>query len=288
MHISNFLNYIQKEKRYSQHSFIAYQNDLHSFESFLEKEFDVNIQSAKPKMVRLWFSSMMDSDLEARTIRRKSSALKSFYKYLIKMGVIDQSPLETVPLPKIAKRLPKFVEEKNMDLLLDEVLFSDDFSGQKEKLIIELLYHTGIRLSELLNIKIHDVNFHSNQIKVLGKRNKERIVPFSMQLNETLNKYMAYRCSETEYLLVTEKGSKMYPKMVYRVVNEYLGRVTTLSQKSPHVLRHSFATHLLNNGAELNAIKELLGHANLSATQVYTHNSLEKIKSVYKQAHPRA
>lgn len=288
MHIDNFLNYILKEKRYSENTFIAYQRDLKDFESFCLKEFDTLAYLATSKMVRFWFSVLMEMENDARTVRRKSSALKSFYKYLIKNSLIGQSPMETVPLPKISKKLPKFVEEKSMDFLLDEITFEKDFSGYKERLVIELLYHTGMRLSELINIKMIDVNFELQQIKVLGKRNKERIVPFSFQLNETINIYLTYRYSETDFLLVTEKGNKMYTKMAYRIVNSYLGRVTTLTKKSPHVLRHSFATHMLNNGAELNAIKELLGHVNLSATQVYTHNSLEKIKSVYKQAHPRA
>ena len=288
MHIDYFLNYILKEKRYSKHTFIGYQKDLLDFEAFCEKEFECSSALAKPKMVRFWFSTLMDSNHEARTVRRKSSSLKSYYKYLIKTNVIVQSPMETVPLPKLSKKLPKFVEEKNMNFLLDQVPFENDFTGCKEKFVIELLYHTGIRLSELINIELNDVNLELHQVKVLGKRNKERIVPFSSQFNETIKNYLSYRYSDTNFLLVTEKGNKMYPKMVYRIVNNYLSKVTTLTQKSPHVLRHSFATHMLNNGAELNAIKELLGHVNLSATQVYTHNSLEKIKSVYKQAHPRA
>ena len=278
MVIQNFLDYISKEKRFSNHTKIAYQNDLTSFDAFCKEEFDEEIEAATSKMIRLWFSSL----------RRKSSALKSFYKFLMKAGKIDSSPVEGTPLPKISNRLPKFVEEKSMSELLNELEFEDSFASQSEKLIIDLLYQTGMRLSELINLKVADIDFHLQQLKVIGKRNKERVIPFSKQLSETIKNFLAYRKIQSEYLVTTEKGQQAYPKYIYRKVNLCLKRVSTISQKSPHVLRHTFATHLLNNGAELNAIKEVLGHANLSATEVYTHNSLEKIKSVYKQAHPRA
>jgi len=200
------------------------------------------------------------------------------------------SPMDKVPLPKVTKRLPQFVEEKSMALLLNFDQFKDGPESIRDYTIISLFYHTGIRLSELIGLKVSDIDFPKKVLKVTGKRNKQRIIPFSLELFETVSKYLSYRSYEVDggYLFGTSKMKKMYPNLVYRVVNKYLSTVTTLTQKSPHVIRHTFATHLLNNGADLNAIKELLGHTNLSATQVYTHNSMEKIKSIYKQAHPRA
>lgn len=288
MHIGNFLNYISKEKRYSIHTYEGYQKDLLSFEKFCVTEYGMTLPEVETKTVRVWFSVLLDQGLTPRTIRRKASSLKSFYKYLIRNEIVGASPMEGVPLPKLAKKLPEFVEEKSMGQLLTVVNFEMSYKGSLEKLVIELFYHTGIRLSELVNLKLSDVSLASGQLKVLGKRNKERIIPFSSQLSETISQFIAYRNSTSDYLFVTEKGSQVYSKMIYRIVNRYLEKVTTLTKKSPHVLRHTFATHMLNNGAELNAIKELLGHVNLSATEVYTHNSLEKIKSIYKQAHPRA
>jgi integrase/recombinase XerC len=232
---------------------------------------------------------MMEDGFKPRTIHRKSSSLKSFFKFLMTQGVLNKSPMDLVTLPKLDKKLPKFVEEKSLEFLLNEFEYSKDFTGNRDKLILDLFYQTGIRQAELINLKILDVNFNEYQIKVLGKRNKERIIPISPKLLETIKAYKAYRkTGVVDNLLLTKSGKKLYPKLVYNIVHKYLTKVTTLSQRSPHVLRHSFATHMLNNGAELNSIKELLGHVNLSATQVYTHNSIEKIKSIYKQAHPRA
>jgi len=197
--------------------------------------------------------------------------------------------MDLVPLPKLKKNLPKFVDEKSLNVLLNELEFPNNYEGKRDKLIMDLFYQTGIRQSELIELTINDVDFSQQQIKVLGKRNKERIIPISSELNETINEFVTYRKTDSVLnLIVTVSGKKIYPKLVYKIVNKYLSKVTTLSQRSPHVLRHSFATHMLNNGAELNSIKELLGHVNLSATQVYTHNSMEKIKTIYKQAHPRA
>jgi integrase/recombinase XerC len=288
MVIDDFLGYISKEKRYSKHTFISYQRDLLDFQKFCKDEYDFALREVKSKMVRTWFSTLMEKELAPRTIRRKSSSLKSFYKYLLKAGLISQSPMDGVPLPKVSKKLPKFVEEKNMNMLFSELSFDESYKGVMEKLVMELFYHTGIRLSELIGLKISDINFAKNQLKVLGKRNKERIIPFSFELSETIRQFITYRKSKGSLLFILENEKEAYPKLIYRIVNKHLNRITTIEQKSPHVLRHTFATHMLNNGAELNAIKELLGHVNLSATEVYTHNSLEKIKSVYKQAHPRA
>lgn len=287
MLIQDFIHYILKEKRYSPHTVVGYEKDLMDFHFFCKSEFSCELIDVKSKIVRSWFSSLMESGMEPRSIRRKSSSLKSFYKYLLKNGHLSISPLEGVPLPKLHKKLPGFVEESGM-ILFEDIVFEDNFTGKMERLVIELFYHTGIRLSELINIKISDIEFSNATLKVLGKRNKERLIPFSLDLSETIEMYLPYRNTSTEYLFVTEKGMKTYPKLIYRIVQKYLQKITTLTKKSPHVLRHTFATHMLNNGAELNAIKEILGHASLSATEVYTHNSLEKIKLVYKQAHPRA
>ena len=289
MDIDGFIEYISKQKRYSYHTVLGYKTDLLDFSDYCHKYFKIPIQQVSHREVRSWFSQLMDDGFKPRTIHRKSSSLKSFFKYLIIQGAVLQSPMDLVPLPKLGKQLPKFVEEKSLDVLLNEIDFPQSFEGKRDKLIIDLFYQTGIRKAELISLTIDDVNFHLNQIKVLGKRNKERIIPISCSLIETIKEYLTYRKPSLESnLLITSKGKALYPKLVYNIVNENLSKVTTLSKKSPHVLRHSFATHMLNNGAELNSIKELLGHVNLAATQVYTHNSLEKIKSIYKQAHPRA
>ncbi|MFT4898334.1 MAG: integrase/recombinase XerC [Flavobacteriales bacterium] len=289
MDIDGFIEYISKQKRYSHHTVLGYKTDLLDFSDYCHKYFKISIQQVSHREVRSWFSQLMDDGFKPRTIHRKSSSLKSFFKYLIIQGAVLQSPMDLVPLPKLGRQLPKFVEEKSLDILLNEIEFPQSFEGKRDKLIIDLFYQTGIRKAELISLTIDDVNFHLNQIKVLGKRNKERIIPISCSLIETIKEYLTYRKPSLESnLLITSKGKALYPKLVYNIVNENLSKVTTLSKKSPHVLRHSFATHMLNNGAELNSIKELLGHVNLAATQVYTHNSLEKIKSIYKQAHPRA
>jgi len=289
MDIDGFIEYISKQKRYSHHTVLGYKTDLLDFSDYCHKYFKISIQQVSHREVRSWFSQLMDDGFKPRTIHRKSSSLKSFFKYLIIQGAVLQSPMDLVPLPKLGRQLPKFVEEKSLDILLNEIEFPQSFEGKRDKLIIDLFYQTGIRKAELISLTIDDDNFHLNQIKVLGKRNKERIIPISCSLIETIKEYLTYRKPSLESnLLITSKGKALYPKLVYNIVNENLSKVTTLSKKSPHVLRHSFATHMLNNGAELNSIKELLGHVNLAATQVYTHNSLEKIKSIYKQAHPRA
>ena len=289
MQVENFLNFITKEKRYSTHTVKSYKNDLLEFSDYSQKYFDLSIELCNHRVVRSWFAQMMEDGYKPRTIHRKSSSLKSFFKFMMTQGLLEDSPMDLVPLPKLDKKLPKFVEEKSMDFLLNEVEYSNDFEGKRDKLILDLFYQTGIRQAELINLKLSDINFYESQIKVLGKRNKERIIPISTKLLETIKDYTPYRLSDTvDSLLLTVSGKKLYPKLVYNIVHKYLTKVTTLSQRSPHVLRHSFATHMLNNGAELNSIKELLGHVNLSATQVYTHNSIEKIKSIYKQAHPRA
>jgi len=233
----------------------------------------------------------MELNTSPKTINRKISTLKSFYKFLLKKGIINYNPLLKVVTPKVPKRLPLFVSENDMQNLLDKIEFENSFEGKRNKLILELFYVSGIRLTELINLKINDIDLENSLVKVLGKRNKERLIPinktFILNLKSYLNEAKNIRKSNN-YVFLTLKGEKIYQKLVYRIVNYYLSIVTTISKKSPHILRHTFATHMLNNGADLNAIKEILGHSSLAATQVYTHNSLKKLKTIYNQAHPRA
>lgn len=236
---------------------------------------------------------LMETGHTARTTNRKISSLKTYFRYLLKEGVVTVNPLNKVLTPKLEKRLPVFVNNKQMDHLLDDIEFGDDFSGFRNQVIIETFYSTGARLSELINLKVTDVDVAQRTMRVLGKRNKERIIPLNPAYCDLLDNYLKARDDEfpgdrSGWVFLTDKGNKAYSRMVYRIVNRFLSMVTTSDKKSPHVLRHTFATHMLNQGADLNAIKELLGHANLSATEVYTHNTFEKLKSVYKQAHPRA
>lgn len=292
-HQESFINYLKYEKRYSQLTAIAYKKDLDQFEEFFVKTIgDFNVEGINDKIARMWVVDLMDQGISARTVNKKISALKSFYKYLLRFEVVKENQLVNVIVPKVRKKLPHFVEEKNLDHLLDDGLFGTDFEAIRDKLIISLLYGTGIRLSELMHLKDADIYTTEFLIKVLGKRNKERIIPYPRSLNTLIEQYRSARSelfgATTGRLLLTAKGKPVYEKLIYRVVNQNLGKVTTIDQKSPHVLRHSFATHLLNRGADLNAVKEMLGHSNLSATQIYTHTSLEKIRKVYRQAHPRS
>lgn len=288
--INRFVDYLRSEKRSSVNTITAYHNDLLQFQAFIKAEYSLTQpEHATSDMVRNWLVSFHDEKLEATSIKRKISTLKSFYKYLNKTDVLSTSPMLKVVVPKLKKRLPVFVEEKNISNLFSQAHFPNDFSGLRDRLMIDLFYQTGIRRAELINLKETDIN--TQTIKVLGKRNKERIIPVSPKLTELINMYLKQKTElaiHSEYLLVLENGKKLYEKFVYNKVNYYLNSVTTADKKSPHVLRHTFATHMLNNGADLNAIKELLGHSSLAATQVYTHNSIEKLKNAYKQAHPRA
>lgn len=292
MPLSSFIQYLETEKRVSSHTITAYSHDISSFHNFIENNFDeLDLTKVNHLMIRSWLVDLFDKGIGSRSVNRKLSSLKTFYRFLVQNGDLDVNPLSKVITPKQEKRLPEFIEEKKLGGLKAQ-LNEDDFSGKRDLLIVEILYATGMRLSELLGVKLSDVDRASQQIKVLGKRNKERIVPISGSLINLIDSYILERDSVTpdnqDYLIVTDKGAKAYPNLIYRSVNSSLAKVTTQNKKSPHVLRHSFATHLLNNGADLNAVKELLGHSNLSATQVYTHNTFEKLKSIYKQAHPRA
>lgn len=284
-----FLRYIRDEKRYSPHTLKAYQSDLEQFYSFIDSHEISEVKYITHHIIRSWIVDLIESSNSNRSVNRKLSTLKTYFKFLLKEGEIKTNPMLKVLPPKTSKRLPVFLEQDSMNVLLNEVIFKDGFNGIRDKLIIELFYATGMRLSELSNLKISDINFVNLTLKVLGKRNKERIIPFDQRLGDLIIKYIESRKeldSHSSYLFITKKQEKIYDKLVYRIVNSYLSKVTSLTKKSPHVLRHTFATHMLNQGADLNAIKEILGHANLSATQVYTHNTIDKLKSIYKTAHP--
>ena len=291
---TNFLNYIESEKRYSPHTLSAYRNDLDQFFSYIQIQYKLDNEiDIKHTHIRSWIVNLIQEQITPRSINRKLSCLKTYFKFLKKRGHIKTNPLLKVLTPKVGKRLPVFIKKSSIEHLLNDIEFAGDYIGQRDKNILELFYSTGMRRSELINLKIENIDFHQRQLKVLGKGNKERLIPFGKFLSEALQDYMNVREASfpnhsNSYLFLTPKGAKLYPKLVYNVVHKYLSYVTTEDKKSPHILRHSFATHLSNNGADLNAIKELLGHSSLAATQVYTHNSIEQLKKVYQQAHPKA
>lgn len=288
----SFINYLKYEKRFSPHTVTAYKNDLDQFVLYnTEMVGEFNVKTVDAKLVRSWVVHLMEQGLSPRSVNRKVTSVKSFYKFLMKEEVVATNPTWNIPLPKIRKKLPNFVEENNLHHLLDDGFFSDDFKGVRDKLIITLLYGTGIRLAELLILKDSDFDPKGYLIRILGKRQKERIVPYPRSINKLLDLYVDKRNEKfglnVKCLLLTEKGMPVYEKLIYRVVKDNLAKVTLLEKRGPHVLRHSYATHLLNKGADLNAVKELLGHSNLAATQVYTHTTFEKLHDIYKQAHPR-
>ena len=295
MFLERFIRYIQYEKRYSPHTVSAYQSDLEKFFKFLNHP-EQSVTDPKEityQHIRNWMVHLME-DKTARSVNRKIATLRKYFKFLLREGVITNNPASKLQSPKIVKHLPVVVEDEKLSAMLNDLdIFTDDFAGVRDKLIVEILFGTGIRLAELVGLKEQDVNFYDGTIKVLGKRNKERIIPINHELKILLLKYSDLKKSEkfdnnSLTLIVTNKGTEAYPKFIYLIVQRYLSNISTQDKKSPHVLRHTFATSLLNRGADLNAIKELLGHANLSATQVYTHNSVERLKSIYKQAHPKA
>ena len=290
--IKSFLRYLQFEKRYSEHTVIAYAADLEQFSVFLAQE-GLDIEAADYPSIRLWVISLVEDGLHAATINRKMASLRSFYKFLLKRELITQDPSQRLQALKTPKRLPEFLQEKDIIQLFDHHEFANDFFGLRDKLILELLYGTGMRRAELIGLQDASVNFNKKQIKVLGKRNKERVIPVTDTVTNLITEYNIQKKNhfgelQTSALIVTDKGEECYPMLIYRTVVKYLGGVVSLDKKSPHVLRHTYATHLLNNGADLNAVKDLLGHASLAATQIYTHNSLEKLKKVFQQAHPKA
>lgn len=290
--IDAFLEYISLEKKYSVHTSTAYKNDLFSFRDFLVKEYSQdNLLEAHYSQIRSWIVSLVDSDMSNRTINRKVSSLKSFYKFSQKTNKIDVSPLVKHKALKTQKKVQVSFTSKEINTVINQIAIDTDFTSTRNKLIVELFYSTGIRRAELINIKDKDISFSDRTIKVLGKRNKERFVPLLTSVIQTLKKYLELKKEFTigeEELFITKTGNKIYETLVYRVINSYFSKISSKEKKSPHILRHSFATHLLNEGADLNSVKELLGHSSLASTQVYVQNSLDVIKKVYNQAHPRS
>ncbi len=292
--LTSFLTYIKVEKGYSAHTVRSYGDDVMQFFTFCRLDpVQDNLKLITHRQVRFWLSSIISNGFTPRSANRKLSSLRCFFRYLIREGIANTNPVARIVPPQSVKHLPSFVGEKEMNEVLNVERFTDDYTGIRNQLIILLFYFTGMRLSELIGLTVDKIDFSSSTIKVLGKGNKERILPMHPELARFISEYLKIRdqiiVNKFENILfLTEKGKPIYPKLVYRIVRSNLSSVTTLEKKSPHVLRHTFATHLLNHGAELNAIKDLLGHANLSATQIYTHSSFEKLKKVYKQAHPRA
>ena len=292
--IESFLGYLKFQKRYSPHTIRSYHDDLVQFFDYLQVQFgEILLSEVNHNHVRSWLAFLKEKGITSKTINRKISSLRSFFKYLIKTEVLQQTPMNKVITPKISRRLPDFIKVEEANKLTESLKNTENWKNLNTKMLIMLFYNTGMRLSELINLNERQIDFHKRQIKVLGKGNKERVIPVSGEIIRMIKDYIQYKKKEFEgsdnSLLVTEKGKKMYPKYAYLVVKSFLSaEIKTLEKKSPHVLRHSFATHLSNNGADLNAIKELLGHTSLAATQVYTHNTIEKLKNVYRRAHPKA
>lgn len=295
--LASFIKYLQYERRYSSHTVDSYQNDLTQFSAFLTQtkpEGEIELKDAEHNEIRSWIISLMEDGLDPRSVNRKMAALRTYFKFLLKRDVITKDPTARLSALKTSKKLPSFVKETELIGLLNQFESDDAFTGKRNKLVLELLYGTGIRLTELIHLKKSDINLKEGLIKVLGKRNKERIIPLPAELISVIDDYTISRekalgeYTGDDFLVVTDKGRKTYPMYIYRIVNRFLALFTTADKKSPHVLRHTFATHLLNKGADLNAIKDLLGHSSLAATQVYTHNTIEKLKAVFDQAHPKA
>jgi integrase/recombinase XerC len=291
--INNFLKYLTYEKRASELTLTSYRNDLFQFQSFLLSYTETPIEQCSALEIRAWIVTLVEQSLHARTVNRKIAALRSFYKFLQKRGIITQNPTLKIKALRTPQQLPAFIKEKEMQFMLDHTLFVENFNGQRDLVMLEFLYGTGTRLSELIHLKDTDIDLAQGSVKVLGKRKKERVIPISKSLKEVVKSYMDLKKNQfgdvlPPYFLVTEEGKPCYPMLIYRVVKKYLEACSTAEKKSPHVLRHTYATHLLDKGADLNAVKELLGHANLAATQVYTHVSLDKLKAAFDQAHPKA
>jgi len=290
---NKFYDYLLLEKNYSQHTVTAYINDIGFFESFLSNEFeDDNLLLINYNQIRSWIVSLSDDGISNASINRKVSSLKSFYKFLLKTKQIDTSPLLKHKALKAPKKIQIPFSEKELDMVLNQIIYKEGFEGVRDKLIVDLFYTTGIRRTELINLKIQNVDLSNKTIKVIGKRNKERIIPILTIIEEQIKKYLSERSSiqevkESEYFFLLSNGVKLNDSFVYRLINYYFSNVSEKVKKSPHILRHTFATHLLNNGADINSVKELLGHSSLASTQVYTHNSLAELQKVYNSAHPR-
>ncbi len=291
---TSFIEYLRFEKRYSRYTVNSYEDDLSQFFQFICSEYgDLALKDINSSMIRSWLASLKDNARSPKSINRKASALKSFFKYHLKLGNVDVSPVAGISTPKAGKRLPSFVLEEEMEKLLENVSQIEGWEGKTTSLIVELLYATGMRIGELINLKETNINSNTSSIKVFGKGSKYRLIPVNKSMMDLLMQYKADKRHQavevdTDYLFVTPKGKRLYPKYVYLRVHKFMAQVTTMERKSPHILRHTFATHLTNNGADINAIKELLGHSSLASTQIYTHNSIEKLMETYKKAHPKA
>jgi len=291
--LKKFIDFLRNEKRCSENTILAYQNDLVQFSEFLEEQYSIKLEEEEifSDHIRSWIVFMVDSGISSRTINRKMTTLKSYFKFLLQKKIVNANPTYKIRSLKNHRKLPQFVSEKEMFQLFDSYFVEDSYECSRDRIILELFYATGIRLSELINLKFRDIDYSKGVMKVLGKRNKERFVPLYTDLLQRLSALQMLNqelVSNADFVFLTKKGTKIYSRLVYRIVNTYLSQASNSEKRSPHVLRHTFATHLLNNGAELNTIKELLGHTSLAATQVYTHNSIEKLKKIYQQAHPRA
>lgn len=291
---ATFIAYLKFEKRYSSHTIKAYNDDLELFFQYLQANYDTpSLKEISGSFVRSWLAYQKGKGDTGKTINRRISSLKSFFKYEMKMGNLDSTPMVNIVSTRISKRLPSFIEEKNLSTLFEHVEFPDNWEGQMNRFMLLLFYCTGMRLSEVVNMKDTQVDLGKNNLKVLGKGNKERLIPLNEDLKTIIKHYLAAKNNKftneaEDKLLVNEKGKGLHPRYVQAKIKFYLSLVTTAEKKSPHVLRHSFATHLMNNGADLNAVKELLGHSSLAATQIYTHNTIEKLKDIHKKAHPKA
>lgn len=294
MAINGFLNYLEYERRYSAHTLTAYRSDLLQFSVYLAEDCgEPDILKASSPMIRSWMVALLDAGLKPRSVNRKLVSVRSFYKWCRSRSIILHDPSSGLTVLKTPKRLPEFVEEESMSQLLREIIPGDDFSSMRDKVILDLLYQTGIRLSELLGLERRQIYPATDVLKVTGKRNKQRVIPIGKGMRELLLQYVVVRdplfgSEPNAPLFLTDRGKPLYPRFVYTLVNNSLSKVTTMTRRSPHVLRHTFATVMLNHGADINAVKELLGHSSLASTQVYTHNTVEKLKRVYRQAHPRA
>lgn len=291
--IQSFIDYLKFEKRYSQHTIKAYENDLISFFDYLQITYeDVQLINITHAFVRGWLAKLKSEDITSKSIIRKISTLKSFFKFQLKNGLIESSPMVKVVTPKVERRLPNFVQDKDIRKLFDVIAYPDTSDGNVEKLILSLFYHTGVRVSELVNLRDHQIDYSKRCIKILGKGNKERIIPLSSDLIIQIQNYLKMRNKieslDDGFFFRNGRGKKFSNRSVYSIVKKYLSLVTTIEKRGPHVMRHTFATHLTNNGADLNAIKELLGHTSLAATQIYTHNSIDKLKNIHNKAHPKA
>lgn len=286
--VKNFLDYLIAEKRFSKHTILAYSNDLSQFLDFVDIKSQHDLKEIHSRIIRSWVVFLIDNGMESSSVNRKLSTVRTFFKWLIREGITDNNPMQKVIGPKNNKRLPSFAQQSEVDFINTKNIFTDDFEGFRDLLMFEILYQTGIRSSELINLL--DSKVFDNQIAVLGKRNKERIIPISQNLSSLINFYREKRKEidvSPYYFFLLKSSKKLYPKFVYRKINSYLGKVTGLKKKSPHVMRHTFATHMLNNGASLEVLKEILGHSSLAATQVYTHNSFSQLTEIYSQSHPR-